>query len=426
MKVVYPVCAGLDVHKTFIVATIITTKSNELQPSYKKERFSTHNNQILAMKNWLLDNNCHDICMESTGKYWIPIFNLLENELNVTVCNPKWVKAIKGNKDDVKDSKWIGELFRIGLVPGSFIPDKEFRVLREFTRYRAKLTYQRSSEKNRLQNAFTVGNVAMDSVVSDMFGKSSKKVRDYLISTSKFDPEYCTSLLHGRMKPHAQELVDSIQGYSFEPEQIIRIQMIEEHKVYIDNSIAFLDSMLDKMIQPYEEYITLLCSIPGIKRQSAIEILSEIGKDMTLFKSSKHLCSWAGLTPSSNESAGKKKSVKISRAGVYLKPALVQCAHAAVKATSKNSYYKDKYEKIAKRRGKKRAIIAISRMLLTAVYHMILNGEVWNPVDLYKVDMPEYLVQQQLEKAVKQATKLLMREGILPESFLKDKKVAVT
>lgn len=117
MKVVYPVCAGRDVHKTFIVSTIITTKSNEIQPSYKKDRFSTHNNQILAMKNWLLDNNCHNIYMESTGKYWTPIFNLLENELNITVCNLKWAKAIKGNKDDVKDSKWVGELFRIGLVP---------------------------------------------------------------------------------------------------------------------------------------------------------------------------------------------------------------------------------------------------------------------------------------------------------------------
>lgn len=147
MKVVDPVCAGLDVHKTFIVTTIITTESNELQPSYKKQRFSTHNNQILAMKQWLLDNNCHDICMESTGKYWMPIFNLLEDELNVTVWNPKWVKAIKGNKDDVTDFKWIGELFRIGLVPGSFIPKKDFRVLREFTCYRAKLTYQRPVRK---------------------------------------------------------------------------------------------------------------------------------------------------------------------------------------------------------------------------------------------------------------------------------------
>ncbi|GAB2023903.1 IS110 family transposase [Pseudolactococcus yaeyamensis] len=425
MKIVYPVCAGLDVHKTFIVATIITTKSNEINPSYKKQRFSTHNNQILALKNWLLDNNCHDICMESTGKYWIPIFNLLEDELKVTVCNPKWVKAVKGNKDDVKDSKWIAELFRIGLVPASFIPPKFFRILREFTRYRAKLTYQRSSEKNRLQNAFTVGNVAMDSVVSDMFGKSSKKVRDYLISTSNFNPEYCQSLLHGRMKPKADALWESIVGYSFTPEQIIRIQMIEEHKIYLDNTIQFLDEMLDKMMAPHEEVINLLVSIPGIKRQSAITILSEIGRDMTAFKSSKRLCAWAGLTPSSNESAGKKKSVKISRAGVYLKPALVQCAHAAVKSTQ-NTYYKDKYERISKRRGKKRAIIAIARMMLTAIFNMINNGELWNPTDLYKIDMPEHLIKKQLDNAIKQATKLLIKQGILPEEFKKSREMRDT
>ena len=169
MKVVYQTCCGVDVHKSFLVATIIKTTSG-VQPSYQKKRFSTFNNSILEFKKWLLDNSCRDICMESTGKYWIPVFNLLEDELNVTIANPKWVKAVKGNKDDTKDSKWIGDLFRLGLVPGSYIPCKEIRILREFTRYRYKLTSCRSSEKNRFQNALTVCNVALDSVVSDIFG----------------------------------------------------------------------------------------------------------------------------------------------------------------------------------------------------------------------------------------------------------------
>ncbi len=169
MKVVYQTCCGVDVHKSFLVATIIKTTSG-VQPSYQKKRFSTFNNSILEFKKWLLDNSCRDICMESTGKYWIPVFNLLEDEINVTIANPKWVKAVKGNKDDTKDSKWIGDLFRLGLVPGSYIPCKESRILREFTRYRYKLTSCRSSEKNRFQNALTVCNVALDSVVSDIFG----------------------------------------------------------------------------------------------------------------------------------------------------------------------------------------------------------------------------------------------------------------
>lgn len=423
MKVVYPVCCGIDVHKRFLIATVITTKAGELTPHYQKKRFSTFNNQILALKDWLLECNCYDVCMESTGKYWVPVSNLLEDVIHVTIANPKWVRAVKGNKDDKKDSQWIAELFRMGLVRGSFIPTKDIRVLREFTRYRTRLVSYRSSEKNRLQNAFTVGNVAMDSVVSDMFGVSSKKVRDYLISTEEFEPDQVIPLLHGRMKPRSQELIASIEGYSFTDEQILRIQMIEEHKTYLDHSIEFLDHMLDQMIAPYEPAVQLLESIPGIGRQSAIQIVSEIGVDMTQFSSSKRLNCWAGLSPNSDNSAGKKKSVRISRAGVYLKPALVQCAHAAVKATEKSPYYRVKYERIYKRRGKKRAIIAIARMMLTAIYHMLSTGEVWNPTDLYKIDMPDNLVQKQKDKAIKQATKLLIAEGLLPEDFVKKESV---
>ena len=193
MKVVHPICCGVDVHKTFLVATLITSQGNT--PHYSKKRFSTFNNSILQFKQWLIDNNCYDMCMESTGKYWVPVYNLLEDTIHITIANPKWVKAIKGNKDDTKDSKWIGDLFRLGLVPGSYIPEKPIRILREYTRYRSKLVSIRSSEKNRFQNAFTVCNVALDAVVSDMFGKSATSITDYLISSDTFDPEYCSSLL---------------------------------------------------------------------------------------------------------------------------------------------------------------------------------------------------------------------------------------
>ena len=172
-----------------------------------------------------------------------------------------------------------------------------------------------------------------------------------------------------------------------------------------------LQASIDGMVVKHESLISLLCTIPGVDRNSAITIISEIGYDMSGFGSSKRLCCWAGLTPGNNESAGKKKSVRITRAGVYLKPALVQVAHAAVKATD-NSYYRLKYEQISKRRGKKRAIIAIARMILTAIYQMMTTGEVWNPTDLFKVDMPETLKEKQLSKAVKQATKFLEKQGL--------------
>ena len=416
MKVVYQTCCGVDVHKSFLVATIIKTTSG-IEPSYQKKRFSTFNNSILEFKKWLLDNSCRDVCMESTGKYWIPVFNLLEDELNVTIANPKWVKAVKGNKDDTKDSKWIGDLFRLGLVPGSYIPCKPIRILREFTRYRYKLTSCRSSEKNRFQNALTVCNVALDSVVSDIFGKSATSVIDYLLkqSDNSINHEEISSRLLRSLKKKSESVLESIEGYQMTDAQKYRMRLVHAHMDYITSTLADIDSMIDSLMEPYENAVQLLCTIPGVDRSSAISIISEIGTDMTQFSNSKRLCCWAGLTPGNNESAGKKKSVRITRAGVYLKPTLVQAAHAAVKS-NKSPYYKAKYERIMKRRGKKRAIIAVARMILTAIYHMLSTGEAWNPTDLYQIDMPEPLKNKQKEKAVKQAKKLLIHEGILSES----------
>mgnify|MGYP002562575550 CR=1 FL=1 len=414
MKVVYQICCGVDVHKTFLVATIIKTTKG-IQPSYQKKRFATFNSSIRQFKQWLLDNECYDVCMESTGKYWIPVFNLLEDSINVTIANPKWVKSVKGNKDDTKDSKWIGDLFRLGLVPGSFIPSREIRILREFTRYRFKLVSCNSSEKNRFQNAFTVCNVALDSVVSDMFGKSASDITNYLITSDVFDPKICSSFLQKSLKKKATTVIDSIEGYQMTSSQKERILLVRTHMEFIQKSLQTLDAKLDELVAPYENAITLLCTIPGVDRSSAITILSEIGTNMSQFNSSKRLCCWAGLTPGNNESAGKKKSVRITRAGVYLKPALVQCAHAAVKSTT-TPYYKSKYERLAKRRGKKKAIIAIARMILTAIYHMLTNGETWNPCDLYKIDMPQEMQNKQKSKAIKQALKLLLSEGVISQS----------
>ena len=340
----------------------------------------------------------------------------MEDKINVTIANPKWVKAVKGNKDDTKDSKWIGDLFRLGLVPGSFIPCKDIRILREYTRYRFKLTCCKRSEKNRFQNAFTVCNVALDAVVTDMFGKSASSITDYLITSDEFDPETCKSFLQKSLKKKADSIIESIEGYQMTSSQKERMLMVRSHLDFVQQSIDSLDSKLDELIAPYENAVSLLCTIPGVDRTSAITIISEIGTDMSQFNSSKCLCCWVCLTPGNNESAGKKKPTKITRAGVYLKPALVQCAHAAVKSST-SPYYKNKYERISKRRGKKRAIIAIARMILTAIYQMLSNGETWNPCDLYKIDMPQEMQDKQKTKAIKQTLKLLVSEGVIsPES----------
>ena len=412
MKVVFPTCCGMDVHKSFLVATIIKTPKDSLQPNYQKKRFSTSNSDLNRFVDWLHQSECLDVCMESTGKYWGPVFNILEKRgIRVVIANPKWVKAVKGNKDETKGSKWIGDLFRIGLVKSSFIPAKDIRILRELTRYRYKLTSMKSSEKNRFQNALTVCNVALDSVVSDMFGKSATAITDYLTSDEDFDPQHCVSLLQHSLKKKAEDVLASIEGYEITPEQKYRIYIIRDHLHYIEKLIERVDICINVMVEKYDGAISFLCTIPGINRNSAITVISEIGVDMDQFGSSKRLCCWAGLTPGNGESAGKKKSVRISRAGVYLKPALVQVAHAAV-MDKQNPYYALKYERIAKRRGKKRAIIAIARMILTATYSMLSTGEIWNPVDLFKIDMPEHLKEQQLQKAVKQAIQFLETQGL--------------
>ena len=416
MKLTYPVCCGVDVHKTFLVATIIT--SNYVIPQYQQKRFSTYYSGLLAFKQWLLDNQCKDVCMESTGKYWVPVWNVLEDTIHVVIANPKWVSAVKGNKDDKKDSKWIGDLFRMGLVPGSYIPPKDIRVLREFTRYRSKLVSMRSSEKNRFQNAFTVCNLTLDSVVSDMFGKSATDILNYLLETDAVDADHCVSLLRRSLKKKASDVVEAVNGFNMTAEQKERVRIVQGHFADIDKRISQIDQIIAKLTAQYEETISLLCTIPGIDRRLAITIISEIGTDMKEFGSSKRLCRWAGLTPGNNESAGKKKSVRISRAGVYLKPALVEAAHAAVKSVEKNPYYRIKYERIMKRRGKKRAIIAIARMILTAIYAMISTGEVFNPCDLQRYDMPEKLEKKQTLSAAKDAVKLLVSLGLVSEGSI--------
>ena len=282
MKVVFPTCCGVDIHKSFLVATIIKTPQDSLQPIYQKKRFSMFNSDLNRFADWLHENACMDVCIESTGKYWIPAFNILEKRgVRVIIANPKWVKAVKGNKDDTKDSKWIGDLFRIGLVKSSFIPDKDIRILRELTRYRYKLISMRSSEKNRFQNAFTVCNVALDSVVSDMFGKSAAAITDYLTSDEDFDPQHCVSLLQRSLKKKADDVLESIEGYEITQEQKTRIGIVRDHLHYIGSLVERVDTCIDTMVNRYEGYIILLCTIPGVDRSSAITILSEIGIDMT-------------------------------------------------------------------------------------------------------------------------------------------------
>lgn len=416
MEIIYPKACGVDVHKNFIVAVICI--SDSVKPRYIRKRFSTFNNQLIKFREWLIENDCSNVCMESTGKYYIPVYNALEGHIsNVVVANPKWVKAIKGEKDDNKDAKWIADLFKFGIVRSSYIPELDIRILREFTRYQYKLINIRSSEKNRFQNALTVGNCKLDMVFTDVFGKSASSIVDLILSDNDFSDKDILSNVHRGCKASDEDILSAVNGTVLNSHQKARINIVKAHMEYVDSLIARLQDHIDVMVQNFENYIQLLCTIPGVDRKSAITIISEIGVNMSQWSSHRKLASWAGLAPGCNESAGKKKSVKISRAGVYLKPCLVQVAHAAVK--DKNcSYYADKYNKLSKRRGKKRSIIAIARKILVAIYQILKTGEVFNPSDMADIETTQKQRIAYIKNNLKNAYNQLSRTGLTQEEII--------
>ncbi|MGN0967333.1 MAG: IS110 family transposase [Candidatus Coprovivens sp.] len=416
MEVIYPRACGVDVHKKFIVAVICISEG--IKPRYIRKRFSTYNNDLIKFRDWLIQNDCLNVCMESTGKYYIPVYNVLEEHIsNIVVANPKWVKCVKGEKDDNKDAKWIADLFKLGIVRGSFIPEKQIRLLREMTRYLFKITNMRSSEKNRYINALTVGNCKLDMVFSDIFGKTSSDIINIILNNDSYTDEDIINCLRKNCKASKEDILNAISGISFEGCQKERIILIKEHIDYITNEINKLKEIINQLVSPYEDYITLLCTIPGINRDSAITIISEIGTDMKQFSSHYKLAAWAGLAPGCNESAGKKKSVKISRAGVYLKPCLVEVAHAAIKDKD-CPYYANKYNKIVKRRGKKRTIIAIARKILVAIYHMMLTGETFNPSDLATAETNDKDRLKYTKNNLKQDIKQLTNLGLTTDEII--------
>ncbi len=331
-NVVYLKCAGLDVHKKTVVAAVATTDPVTLETSYKVKSFSTNNSDIIALRSWLLAQGCHDVCMESTEKYWIPIFNILENDMHVILTHPKYVKAIKGKKTDKRDAKWIANLFRFDIVKASFIPPPDIRAMRKLARYHLKLTCMRSAEKNRFQNSMTISRIRIGCVLTDPFGKTASHIMDYLLSGNEFDEKECAKLIHGTVKASPEEIFDSIRGYKILEEQKFKMSHAKDHMEFIYQTLDEIKTQLFLLSRPYDSIIKKMTGIPGITELSAVFILSEIGTDMSVFDYDRHLASWAGLTPVNNESANKKHSTRCSRVGQYLKPLLVQCALAAVKS----------------------------------------------------------------------------------------------
>lgn len=387
MRIVRPICCGADIHKDLIVATIAATNQDGIT-EYIQSSFSSQNFDLVRLKAWLIEHHCFEIAMESTGKYWIPVFNVLEGEIKVFVVHPKYTKAIKGKKTDKKDSKWIADLFKHDLLKFSFIPPKEIRELRELSRYRIKLIAMRSSERNRYQNSMTISNIGLASILSDPFGKSSRAVMKEVIRSSSVTEEKISKLLERNAKKKVKEVLQSLVGSHIESDQRLKMNIASQHMDQIDSHVRRLETEMAIRCIPYATLINLLLDIPGISYLSAMTIIAEIGTDMSVFETRKQLSCWAGLAPANNESANKKKSVRISKAGSYLKPLLVQCALAAINSKS-NPYYRIKYNRIKKRRGHKKAIIAIARMILVNIYHILSTGEVYSPCDMEQIINPK-------------------------------------
>ncbi len=390
---------GIDIHKKVLVATIKGMGIKE-----ETRTFSGFTASIEEMRDWLKANMITHIAMESTGVYWKPVFNILEEDFEIILVNARHIKNVPGRKTDKKDSKWIAKLLLSGLLQGSFIPPKPIRELRDLTRYRRKIVGQISSEKNRLQKILEDANIKLSSVVSDMSGATATKIIAAMINGEE-DIEKLSRLRHGKMLTSKEDLKAALKG-----------KLTEHHKFMlttIKESIEEKEQLINKLDKRIEEHlktnelaldVELLQTIPGVGKDAAPGILAEIGNNMDQFPNEQHLASWAGMSPGNNESAGKKKSSRITHGDKYLKTLLVQCAWAATR--TKNTYLRSKYDSLVLRRGKKRALIAVGHKILIASY-FILRDKV-----TYKELGSEFLQDRNKEKRINRHLKLLKELGV--------------
>lgn len=400
-------CCGLDVHKTWIYACIGITDTNG-RTEYKQSRFKSFTSGLQDLADWLAKYDCKDVCMESTGKYWIPVFNILEKTCWVTLAHPKYTKPQKGNKTDRKDAKWICDLFMCNMIKPSFIPPPDIRQLRDLMRYRRKLTNMLTSEKNRALNCLTVSNLKLDDVFSDVFGKSSRSIISYILNHpgEKFD---VSPFIDKRCKHPVEEIQAAVDG-AISREQAAKLKECLQHIDEIGAHKKTIEVEIHRLASSYSHQLELIRTAPGLASDpmTAIAIISEIGADMSAFPTAKNLVSWAGCCPRNDKSDCKVKSTRISRAGSYLKPLLVQIANAVV-TSDKYPECKQRYRRVKARRGHKKAIIAICRMLLTAIWNILSKLEPYSAAGYLEDRLTEHSVV--ITKA--QGLELLRKRGYI-------------
>ena len=406
-KIVKFNCCGLDVHKTWIYACIGITDSN-LRTEYFEARFSSFPKDLRRLAAWLQEHGCTEVCMESSGKYWIPVFNTLETTCKVTLAHPKYTKPQKGNKTDRKDARWICDLFMCNMIKPSFIPPPAIRHLRDLIRYRTKLTNMLTSEKNRAQNCLTVSNMKLDDVFSDVFGKTARSITEYILAHPG-EHFNVAPFVDKRCKTPIDVIQDAVDG-AISPEQAVKLRECLNHIDELEFHKGRIEKEIYTLVEPFSACLNLIRTVPGMDKNpmTAITILSEIGSDMSVFPTAKHLVSWAGCCPRNDRSAKHVKSTRISQAGSCLKPLLVQVANALIKS-DKHPEFRERYRRIKSHRGHKKAIIAVCKMLLTAIRNMLSTGEVYNPSG-YLIQTPRPTPETKV-LTQKQALELLRLRG---------------
>ena len=366
MEAVVERCCGLDVHQAVVVACLIVGPATG-RPRKEVRSFSTMMDDLLQLRDWLKAEGCTHVGMESTGVYWMPIYAVLEGHFRLVVGNATHIRNVPGRKTDVKDSEWIADLLRHGLIRPSFVPPKPLRELRDLLRYRRKLVESQAAERNRMLKLLETANIKLASVASNVFGVSGRLMLRALLEGST-TPEQMAQLARGRLRHKEKQLAQALTGRVEEHHRfILGIQL--DRLEQIEASVAKLDERIDEKLEPYRSEHTRLMQIPGVDRVGAAVIIAELGVDMTVFPTAQHAAAWAGVCPGNNESAGKQRGAGKRKGNVHLTTALVQAAVCA--GRKRGSYLKDKLWRLKARRGPKRAVMAIAHKILIAAYHML-------------------------------------------------------
>lgn len=372
MELIHPRCAGLDVHKKTVVACARVSQGDA--PRQEVRSFETTTSGLLALCDWLESFGVEHVAMEATGVYWRPVWHILEGHFELTLANAAHVKNVPGRKTDVNDAMWLAELLAHGLMRASFVPPAPVQELRTLTRTRKQFVRERAQHVQRIEKVLEDTNLKITSVLSDILGKSGRAVLQALIDGCS-DPVHLASLVRGsRLKACRDELVESLRGrLSAHHRFMLRLHL--EHIDALDQSIAAIEQEVGQGLEPFRAAARLLSTMPGISAISANVIIAEIGIDMSRFATPGHLLSWACLCPRNDESAGKRRSTRLRKGGVWLKTSLVQAAWAAVKV--KGGYLQAQFHRIRARRGAKKAIVAVAASMLTAAWHMLRDGTEW-------------------------------------------------